>query len=410
MAEAFNNYFSSVGKNLADEIPLSQHKPEDYLNPTDKRFSLKTPTVDKVYNLLRTIDEKKSVGLDKIPNKLLKMTASIVVPSLTAIFCASICTGIFPQEWKSSRVSPVYKNGTRNKPSNYRPISVIHTVVKMFEKTVYDQLYEYLNGYNLLNASQSGFRSLHSTLTALLEATNSWSVNIDNGLVNGVVFIDLKKAFDTIDHKIMLQKLGNYGVDRNSLRSFESYLSNRTQKCRIDGHLSKSKPVTCGVPQGSNLGPLLFLLYINDLPNCLNHAVPRMFADDTSVSYAANSVNELQNVLNSELKSLHNWLITNRLSLNIAKTIGSRQKIRAIDDEITIKINELEINRVDSVKSLGVYIDNHLTWKKHVDKISKKIASAIGALKRIRPYMTTNTAVQVYQSLIKPHFDYCCSV
>ncbi len=139
-----------------------------------------------------------------------------------------------------------------------------------------------------------------------------------------------------------------------------------------------------------------------------------MFADDTSVSYAADLVDELQNVLNSELKSLHNWLITNRLSLNIAKTefmtIGSRQKIRAIDDEIIIKINEREINRVDSVKSLGVHIDNHLAWTTHIDKISKKIASAIGALKRIRPYITTSTAVQVYQALIQPHFDYCCSV
>ena len=140
---------------------------------------------------------------------------------------------MFPQEWKASGVSPVYENGSRNNPSNYRPISVIPAVEKIFEKIVYDQLYEYLNGYNLLNASQSGFRSLHSTLTALLEATNSWSVNIDNGLVNGVVFIDLKKAFDTIDHKIMLQKLGNYGVDPNSLRWFKSYLTDRTQKCRI---------------------------------------------------------------------------------------------------------------------------------------------------------------------------------
>ena len=139
-----------------------------------------------------------------------------------------------------------------------------------------------------------------------------------------------------------------------------------------------------------------------------------MFADDTNISYAADSVNELQNVLNSELKSLHNWLNTNRLSLNIAKTefmtIRSRQKISTTDDEITIKINECEINRVESVKSLGVYIDNHLTWTKHINEISKKIASAIGALKRSRPYITKNTAVQVYQALIQPHFDYCCSV
>ena len=188
----------------------------------------------------------KSVGFDKIPNKLLKKAANVVAPFLIATYSASICTGIFPLEWKASRVSPVYKNGSRNNPSNYRPISVIPAVAKILEKIVYDQLYEYFNGYNHypLNASQSGFRSLHSTLTALLEAANSWSVNIDNGLVNGVVFIDLKKAFDTIDHKIMLQELGNYGVDPNSLRWFKSYLTDRTQKCRVNDHLSNSKPVT----------------------------------------------------------------------------------------------------------------------------------------------------------------------
>ena len=147
MAEAFNNY-SSVGKNLADEFSLSQHDPEVYLNPTDKRFSLKAPTVGKVYNLLPTTDEKKSVGLDKIPNKLLKMAANVFAPFLTAILSASICTGMSPQEWKASRMSPVYKNGSRNNPSNYRPISVIPAVAKIFEKIFCDQLFEYLNGYN----------------------------------------------------------------------------------------------------------------------------------------------------------------------------------------------------------------------------------------------------------------------
>ena len=149
-------------------------------------------------------------------------------------------------------------------------------------------------------------------------------------------------------------------MDPNSLRCFQSYLSGGAQKCQVNGQLSNSKPVTCGVQQGSNLGPLLFLVYINDLPNCLNCGTPRMFAsDDTSVSYASDSLDELQNVLNSELKCLHRWLITNRLSLNIAKTefmtIGSRQKLGAIDDRIDVKINELDINRVNSVKSLGVY-------------------------------------------------------
>ena len=299
---------------------------------------MKPPTVETVYKLLTKIDEKKSVGLDNIPHKLIKIAADVVAPSLTVIFTASINTGIFPQEGKESRVSPVYKSGARNDPSNYRPISVIPVVAKIFEKIVYEQLYEYLDNYNLLTTCQSGFRSLHSTLTALVEATNSWSVNIDNGLVNGVVFIDLKKAFDTIDHNIIPKKLGNYGVDLNSLKWFESYLTNRTQKCRVNDNLSSSNPVSCGVPQGNNFGPLLFLVYINDPPNCL--AIPRMFADDTSVSYAAKSVDELQSVINSELVNLHKWLNTNKLSLNIAKTvfmiIRSRQRISAMDDRITI--------------------------------------------------------------------------
>ena len=153
----------------------------------------------------------------------------------------------------------------------------------MLEKLVYDQLYHYLNDNKLLSSCQSGFRSLHSTITALLEATNSWSVNIDNGFLNGVVFIDLKKAFDTIDHEIILRKMSYFGANQETITWFQSYLSNRTQRCNVNGRLSTPRTITCGVPQGSILGPLLFLMYryINDLPNCLREASPRMFADDT---------------------------------------------------------------------------------------------------------------------------------
>ena len=163
------------------------------------------------------------------------------------------------------------------------------------------------------------------------------------------------------------------------------------------------------------MGPLLFLVYINDLPNCLNSSAPRMFADDTNISYLADSLEQLQNVMNSELKNLNDWLITNELSLNIAKTefmiVRSRQRINANqDNNMSIRIDDHEINRVHSVKCLGLYIDRHLTWSLNIGKLCKKISSAIGALKRIRSCITTKTAIQVCSALIQPHFDYCCSV
>ena len=194
MAEAFNVHFTNIGHNLAQGIPATDIEPEYYLTPTDKQFSLVTPSVDTVHNLLTKINDRKATGLDMIPCKLLKMAADIIAPSLTSIFEKSIYTGIFPAEWKLARVTPVLKRGTKSDLNNYRPISVIPVVSKVFEKIIYDQLYEYLNDNKLLSdrGCQSGFRSLHSTLTALLEVTNMWSVNIDNGLLNGVVFIDLK--------------------------------------------------------------------------------------------------------------------------------------------------------------------------------------------------------------------------
>ena len=165
--------------------------------------------METVYKLLCEIDEKKAVGLDNTSKKLLKMAAQVVAPSLTGsgIFFASIRTGIFPNEWKASRVTPIFKSGPKSNPGNYRPISIIPAIAKIFEKIISDQLYEYLNTNEILTSCQSGFRSLHSTVTAMFEATSDWSMNIDNCLINGVVFIDFKKAFDTIDHRIMLQKL-----------------------------------------------------------------------------------------------------------------------------------------------------------------------------------------------------------
>ena len=242
-----------------------------------------------------------------VPNECPELLAE----SLTVIFNQSLITGIFPNEWKSARVTPLYKNsGKRTKPTNYRPISVIPVVAKGFERIIYDQIYKYLTKNSLLTRHQSGFCSLHSTVTALLEATDSWALNIDRGFVNAVVFLDLKKAFDTVDHDILLRKLQYYGIRRTSLKWFASYLDNRTQICDINCCKSTPKLLSCGVPQGTILGPLLFLLYINDLPNCLQFSQTRMYADDISLTFASTDVNHL-----NDLSKVYTWLSANKLTL-----------------------------------------------------------------------------------------------
>ena len=411
IAETINDHFTNVAQVLAQDIPVVDVNPESYLKPTDHSFSLQIPTVNIVSNVLSKIDEKKATGLDMIPSKLLKMAANIVAPSLTSIFSKSILTGIYPNDWKTAKVTPLFIKGIKSDPNNYRPISVIPIISKVFERIIYNQLFHYLDDNKLLLGCQSGFRSLHSTLTALLEATNAWSVNIDNGLLNGVVFIDLTKAFDTIDHEIILRKMY---IFLYTIKWFSSYLSGRTQRCNVGGKLSSARTLSCGVPQGSILGPLLFLIYINDLPNSLRGAVPRMFADDTNLTLSAKTLTELKLALTPELNNLSCWLKANKLSLNVVKTelmiIGSRQRLSAQCDDVEIRIDDQIIKRVDHTKSLGLTIDAQLSWGKHVEEICKKVSSAIGALKRVRPFISKETAIQIYNALIMPHFDYCSPV
>ena len=301
---------------------------------------------------------------------------------MCSIFNQSIRSGIFPREWKCAKVIPLFKEGNHSDLNNYRPISIVPIVAKVFERIIYDQVCSYLTENNLISSQQSGFRSLHSTVTALLEATNNWTFNVDKGSVNAVVFLDLKNAFDTVDHTILLSKLFQYGICGIAYEWFRSYLDNRNQQCFVNGSLSNSQILTCGIPQGTILGPLLFVLYINDLSNCLSNSVARMYA--------------------------------NKLTLNSSKTefmlIGSRHRLGTYDTSPKLIIGGDIIKQVSSVKSLGVHIDENLSWNLHIEKIAKKIASGIGAIKRCRPFVNRTTLESVFNALVQPYFNYCSEV
>ena len=318
------------------------------------------------------------------------------------------------QEWKCAKVIPLFKEGNHSELNNYRPISIVPIVAMVFERIIYDQVYGYLTENNLISSQQSGFRSLHSTVTALLEATNNWAFNIDKGSVNAIVFLDLKKAFDTVDHTILLSKLFEYGIRGVAYEWFRSYLDNRNQQCFVNGSLSNSQILTCGIPQGTILGPLLFILYINDLPNCLSNSVARMYADDTHLTFASNNIETINDVMNHDLSNVNTWLTANKLTLNSSKTefmlIGSRQRLGTYDTSPKLIIGGDIINQVSSVKSLGVHIDENLSWNMHIEKIAKKIASGIGAIKRCRPFINRTTLESVFNALVQPYFNYCSEV
>jgi len=306
------------------------------------------------------------------------------------------------------------KSGKRDECSNYRPISILSPISKIFEKLVFEQLSRYLTTNKILTDYQSGFRKGFSTCFSLLRTTNEWLVNMDKGLINGVVFLDLKKAFDTVDHDILIKKLEFYGIKNNTLRWFISYLCHRKQVCKVGMSVSNSENIKTGVPQGSNLGPLLFLLYINDLPKCLDSSVPALFADDTNLTISGATATEIQDNLEIELNKVHTWLLANKLTLNAEKTefmlIGSRQRLSQIISDPILSIGSESIKRVSSTKTLGVMVDECITWKDHIDEVAKKAAKGIGILRRSKGFLDKDTLKTIYSAFVLPHFDYCALV
>ena len=415
--EAFNHHFASIGGKLASEIPEPKMQSCDYLSKTDKftsRFRFKKIHPKSVFAILSKLKNGKASGMSMIRNKILKSAKHIISESLTDIFNASLESNTFPDDLKVAGVTPIFKNGERNDLQNYRPISVLCTVARVFEKLIYQQLYDYLMGNSILNNCPWGFRSAHSTALALIDCTNNWLIGIDNGKINSTILLDVKKAFDTIDHDILLRKLSHYGISHTELEFFRSYLCNRLQCCSVSGHTSSFKTINCEVPQGSILSSLLFIIYVNDLPLCIENGHVTMYADDTSSSNGISTVEDITRNFIPDIKNVMDWLKANNLCLNVLKTefilTGTTQNILKIGDLLAVRVQGHTVKRVYKAKYLGIVIDNKLTWKDHIDYVSLKIKRNLGIMKRVRNDIPKEAFIALYRTMVEPYLRYCNNI
>ena len=351
VAEKFNEFFVNVGPNLAKKIPEQKQNPLDFLkNMISNTIYLSPVTPSEVISIMGSCKDS-SPGFDDIKISPLHCVFQHIANPLSYICNLSLTHGVFPETLKTANVIPLFKKDNQMFFNNYRPVSLLSTFSKILEKVMYERLLDFLNEHKILFQYQFGFRKNHSTQLALTVLMDKLIKSIENGDHVIGVFLDFSKAFDTVDHSILLNKLHHYRIRGSALDWFRSYLSNRQQFVTYNDVSSGTKVLKCGVPQGSILGPLLFLIYINDLANICKHTMPIFFADDSNLFINGKDASKIELELNEELSNIASWLKINKLSLNVDKTqfmIFSRKQNQI--ENIEIRIEGQIIERVTQTK------------------------------------------------------------
>ena len=411
IANSMNEYFCSVGKKLQQDLPQNTAGSfKDYLPDRNENSFYITPiSSDEVSKEITKLDPRKATGADGIGAKVLKLCPDVFSANLEKIFNKSIQDAEYPMEMKTAKVIALFKKGDRMLPNNYRPISLLACFNKIFEKLICKRLLAFLEHQAILFQFQFGFRGNHSTILALIECVDSIRRLLDEGNYVLGIFIDLTKAFDTVDHDILLYKLQHYGIRGHAYNFFKSYLTNRKQFTYVNGTTSNMQSVTCGVPQGSVLGPILFLIYVNDMANAISNGNIRLFADDTGLYIKDKSVTSLIKSAQDEMAKLFKWCTLNKLTVNYSKTcfLLFHTKNKPMPPDLQyIDVNGIRISRSTSVKYLGVVIDDRLMWHDHVDSLCQSLMKYFGIFNRIKHYVTNKIARQIYFAFIFSRINY----
>ena len=410
IAEEFNCYFNNIANSALFDTSPNSINPLNYLIRNEYSFFLSPVSKEEICKIIMSLKNKKT-DVNTCPIKILKQISPYISPIICKIVNVSFQTGQFPNCLKNALITPIHKNGNRNEISNYRPISILPTFSKIFEKCMLDRLWSFIRRFDLICTEQFGFIKNCSTEKAVLNLTEYFYGNLNKGFHSIAVLVDFKKALDSLDHNILLDKMECYGIRGIALNWFRNFLKDRSHAVKIENYISDYKILNIGIPQGSLISTVLFLFYINDLPKFSSIISSVLFADDTTLCLSGPNLNNLVSTFNLELKKFHIWTISNKLSINVSKTNCFLVSNRA-NHQITTPIifNGHSLSFENSVKFLGVIIDSKLNFGEHIKSVKCRISKSIGILNNIKNLVPLEILRNLYFNLIYPYLNYCIVV